>query len=77
MKNKRVFAIRNLGRAMSISGTHTGRIEHYLTKNGKILAFEKKFDAEQLAGKMTFQCEVVELESKKGYFFNVSTGEIV
>ena len=75
--NKRVFAVKNTDKAISLSGTHIGKREQYLTKNGKILAFEKKFDAEQLAGKMTFQCEVVELGSKKGYFFNVSTGEIV
>ena len=69
MKSKRVFAIRNIGKALSISGTHIGRKERYLTKDGKIIAFSERYDAEQLARKMRFECEVVELEFSDKHFF--------
>ena len=67
--NKRVFAVRNIGKALSISGTHIGRKERYLTKNGKILAFEMRYDAFNLAKQMRFECEVVELEFSDKHFF--------
>ena len=68
MSNRKVFAVRNIGKALSISGTHIGRKERYLTKDGKIIAFSERYDAEQLARKMRFECEVVELEWSGKFF---------
>ena len=60
--NKRVFAVRNIGKSLSISGTHIGRKERYLTKNGKILVFTSKIDAEQCINQLPFECKIVEIE---------------
>ena len=70
-RKRKVFAVKNADKSISLSGPHIGRKEQYLTKNGKILAFSSRYDAEQLVGKMLFECKVVELEMTKPYFTEV------